>query len=65
MNWLRSAWSWLSKLNHQKTLAFIGGGLAIAIGGAWQAYLHFSEKPKESTTTVTGYFCPSPRKGKN
>ena len=50
MNRLRNAWSWLSKTNHQKTLAFIGGGLAIAIGGAWQAYLHFSEKPKETPT---------------
>jgi tetratricopeptide (TPR) repeat protein len=55
VNRLRSACIWLSKPNHQKTLAFIGGGLAIAIGGAWQAYLHFSEKPKESTTiTVSG-----------
>jgi hypothetical protein len=52
MNWLRSALSWLSKPNHQKTLAFIGGGLAIAIGGAWQAYLHFSEKPKETPTST-------------
>jgi tetratricopeptide (TPR) repeat protein len=30
----------------------MGGGLAVAIGGGWQAYLHFSEKP-EGPTTVT------------
>lgn len=52
MNWLRSAWNWLSKTNNQKTLAFICGGLVIAIGGAWQAYLHFSEKPKETPTST-------------
>jgi hypothetical protein len=52
MNWLRSAWNWLSKTNHQKTLAFIGSGLVIAIGGAWQTYLHFSEKPKETSTST-------------
>jgi tetratricopeptide (TPR) repeat protein len=39
MNWLKSAWSWLSKPNPKKTLAFIGGALAIATGGVWQAYV--------------------------
>ncbi len=43
-----SAWVWLSKKRNQATLAFIGGGLVVAIGGAWQAYLHFSDKPKEA-----------------
>ena len=52
MNWLRNAWNWLSKTSHQITLGFICGGLAIAIGGAWQAYLHFSEKPKETPTST-------------
>jgi len=33
---------------NQTTLAFIGGGLVITLGGAWQAYLHFSEKPSEA-----------------
>jgi hypothetical protein len=34
---------------------FIGGGLAVAIGGAWQLYLHFSEKQKEPTiVTASG-----------
>jgi tetratricopeptide (TPR) repeat protein len=53
MNSLRNVCIWLSKPNHQKTLAFIGGGLAIAIGGVWQAYLQFSERPKQTTTIPT------------
>jgi tetratricopeptide (TPR) repeat protein len=52
MNWLRSAWNWLSKTNNQKTLVFICGGLPIAIGGVWRVYLHFSEKPKETPTST-------------
>jgi Flp pilus assembly protein TadD len=52
---LRSVWSWLSKTKNQKTLAIIGGGLAAVIGGAWQVYLHISEKSKEpSTVTAPG-----------
>jgi tetratricopeptide (TPR) repeat protein len=44
---LRRVWGWLSNQKNQKTLAFVGGGLVVAIGGGWEAYLHFSEKPKE------------------
>lgn len=45
-----SVLTWISNPENQKTLAFIGGGLVIAIGGAWQVYLHFSGKPKGSPT---------------
>ena len=42
-----NVWIWLSDPENKKTIAFIGGGLVIAIGGAWKAFQHFSEKPNE------------------
>jgi hypothetical protein len=55
---LRSVWGWLLKMKNQKTLAalaIMGGGLAAVIGGVWQVYLYFSEKPKASqATTISG-----------
>ncbi|MGH6846847.1 MAG: hypothetical protein ACREC0_05255, partial [Methylocella sp.] len=55
MTLLTSAWAWVSNKRNQATLAFIGGGLVVAIAGAWAVYLHFSEKPKESlTVTASG-----------
>ncbi|HEV8712432.1 MAG TPA: tetratricopeptide repeat protein [Candidatus Binatia bacterium] len=45
---LQCVWGWLSNKKNQTTLAFISGGLIIAVGGIWQAYLYFSEKPKEA-----------------
>ena len=48
-------WAWLSDANHQRTVAFIGAGIATIIGGAWTAYLHFAEDPKpEIPTMVVG-----------
>ncbi len=52
MNLLSSAWDWVAINEHRETLAFIGGGFVVAIGGAWAAYLHFSKKPKESSTVT-------------
>jgi tetratricopeptide (TPR) repeat protein len=43
----QSVWQWLSNSKNQKTLAWLGGGLAVVISGAWQGYLHFSEKSKD------------------
>ena len=40
-------WAWLSDANHQRTIAFIGAGIATIIGGAWTAYLHFAGEPKQ------------------
>ena len=45
-------WAWLSDANHQRTLAFIGAGIATIIGGAWTAYLHFAEDPKPEVPTM-------------
>ena len=51
----QSPLAWLSDANHQRTLAFIGAGIATIIGGAWTAYLHFAEDPKpEIPTMVVG-----------
>jgi hypothetical protein len=52
MNLIIRAWSWLSSSKNQKTLAFIGGGLAALLTGGWQAYLHISEQPKETIATI-------------
>jgi tetratricopeptide (TPR) repeat protein len=58
MNGLRARWNWLSKSKNQKTLAFIGSGLIILAGGAWQAYEHWSDNKNTSkasqTITVSG-----------
>jgi threonine/homoserine efflux transporter RhtA len=55
MNLISGAWDWVLIKENQETLAFIGGGLAAAIGAAWAVYLRFSEKPKESpTVTASG-----------
>lgn len=50
-----SFWVLLSDQENQKTLAFICGGLVVAIAGVWKAYLHFSGKPtKFMTVTPSG-----------
>lgn len=48
MNLVINAWNWLAKPENQQTLGFIGGGLAILAVAGWQAYLHFSDKPRET-----------------
>jgi protein O-GlcNAc transferase len=50
---LRNIWKWLSITKHQQTLTLIGGGLMIAIAGAWQGYLHFSKQPIEYRPIVS------------
>ena len=45
-------WAWLSDANHQRTVAFIGAGIATIIGGAWTAYLHFAEDRKAEVPTI-------------
>lgn len=49
----KGLWGWLSDDKRQRTLAFVGAGLAVVIGGGWQAYLHLTEKPKESPPPST------------
>lgn len=41
MGAIRRIWTWLSGSRHQKTIAFLGGGLVIVVGAAWQLYIHF------------------------
>jgi hypothetical protein len=39
-------WAWLSDSKTQRTLGFVGGGIAAVTVAGWQLYLHFSaEKP--------------------
>ncbi len=37
-------WSWLSAEKNQRTLAFIGSGLAITAAALWGGFLHFSDQ---------------------
>lgn len=53
MNWLKKAWDWLSVDKNQKTLTFIGGGLAALVVAIWQGYLHFSTHTEISKPVVT------------
>lgn len=38
-------WNWLSDPANQRTLGFLGGGLATVVGGLWAVYKHFHGKP--------------------
>lgn len=40
MSRLRKSWAWLGNSKNQKTLAFVGSGLAIVAGACWQIYPH-------------------------
>ena len=42
MDWLNKAWEFLKNEKNQKTLAFIGGGIAAVAIGGWQFYTHFA-----------------------
>jgi tetratricopeptide (TPR) repeat protein len=44
--------AWLSGTRMQRTLAFLGAGIA-AVGAAWTAYVHFSEKPTPPAVSAT------------
>ncbi len=51
MSALQAIWDWLSDQGHQRTLAFIGGGLAVLVAGGWQLYVYLHpEKPGSSAT---------------
>ena len=36
---LREAWTWISKPRIQRTLGFLGGGIAVLAGAIWQVYV--------------------------
>ncbi|WP_197491358.1 tetratricopeptide repeat protein, partial [Methylomonas methanica] len=50
---LPNFWRWLSQSKNQKTIAWLGGGLFIAVSGFWQAYVYFSDKPKDDKPLIT------------
>ena len=51
MSALQAIWDWLSDQGHQRTLAFIGGGLVVLVAGGWQLYVYLHpEKPGSSAT---------------
>ena len=59
MDWLTEAWRFLNNEMNQKTLAFIGGGIAAVVIGGWQFYTHFapsgsSEQPAPAVTASGG-----------
>jgi TIR domain len=43
---LAAWWAWLKNSDNRGTLAFVGGGVAAAIGALWTVYLHFSSVPE-------------------
>ena len=46
-------WARLSEARTQRTLAFVGAGIAAVVGATWTAYVHLSEKQKPLTPTVS------------
>lgn len=50
MNWLNRVWRWFSVPKNQKTLAFIGGGLVVAISGI---YTYFEDSNKITPPNVS------------
>ena len=59
MDWLNKAWRFLKNETNQKTLAFVGGGIATVAIAGWQFYTHFapsgpSEQPAPAVTASGG-----------
>ena len=48
MDGLNKAWRFLKNETNQKTLTFIGGGIAAVVIGGWQFYTHFAPSVFES-----------------
>lgn len=41
---MSALWEWLSEPANQRTLAFIGGGLVVAVGAVWKGYVYLAKK---------------------
>jgi len=52
VNWLESAWRWLSNSGNRETLALIGSAVVVVFVAAWQIYLHFFKKDNPPTTVM-------------
>jgi hypothetical protein len=46
-------WSFLSAPKNQKTLSWLGGGLAVVIAGLWAAFVYFNS-PKGDASGSAG-----------
>ncbi len=55
MAWLSEALRFIKNEKNQKTLAFIGAGIAVAGGAVWQVYTHFAQSgsTEQPAPTVT------------
>src|SRR4051794_37828608 len=58
MTLLESIWAFLTDPANRAVLAWLGGGLVVALGGAWTAFTYFRSS---STTSKTG---SEPAKGR-
>lgn len=45
-------WLWLWDPDNQKTLAFLGGGVAALAGAAWTVFKFLHKKPSAVTTVM-------------
>jgi hypothetical protein len=43
-------WAWFADPGNQKTLGFLGGGVAAFAGAAWAVFKFFLNKPRRVTT---------------
>ncbi|WP_157204952.1 tetratricopeptide repeat protein, partial [Methylomonas methanica] len=52
MNWLNRIWRWVSVPKNQRTLAFIGGGLVVAVGGIYKYFEDSKTDPKAPNVSM-------------
>jgi len=43
---MRQLWSFIGQEENRRILGWIGGGLAVVIGGLWTAFVYFSDTPR-------------------
>lgn len=46
---------WIKERNSREIAAFIGGGLAVAVGAAWTAYKYLAEKEQSGVSVEATY----------
>ena len=50
---VKRIWQWLSKSANQRTLGFLGAGIAAVAVGLWQAYVHLAGSGGPGTQSIT------------
>jgi formylglycine-generating enzyme required for sulfatase activity len=68
MNWLSNAWTWITNSDNQKTLGFIGTGIAAVTVASWELYKFFhstktSNQPSQSPSLPSQSAQPTPALG--